>query len=71
VPGIVSTSKSNGGMHTRADTLLPSMRYGSHIDVNQASVTLEKLDIRSRPLHSQPEMVLQLRDRPVDNTIGN
>ena len=26
---------------------------------------------QSWPLQSQPEMVLQLRDRPVDNTIGN
>ena len=26
---------------------------------------------QSGPLHSRPEMVLQLRDRPVDNTIGN
>jgi len=26
---------------------------------------------QSWPLHSQPEMVLQLRDRPVDNTIND
>ena len=47
VPGIVSTSSDNGGMHTRIDTLLPSVRYGSHLDLNQASVTLDQLDIRS------------------------
>jgi hypothetical protein len=47
VPGMVSTSGGNGGMHTRADTVLPSARYGSHIDLNQASVTLDQLDIRS------------------------
>src|SRR5262245_11114393 len=29
MPGIVSTSSDNGGMHTRADTVLPSTRYGS------------------------------------------
>ena len=47
VPGIVSTSSKNAGMHTRADTLLPSVRYRSQIDLNQASVTLDRLDIRS------------------------
>ena len=47
VPGIVSTSSKNAGMHTRADTLLPSVRYGFHVDLNQASVTLDRLDIRS------------------------
>ena len=47
VPGIVSTSSDNGGMRTRADTLLHSVRYGSHIDLNQLSLTLERLDIRS------------------------
>ena len=47
VPGIVSTSSDNGGMRTRADTDLPSVRYGSHIDLNQPSVTLEQLDVRS------------------------
>src|SRR2546430_8553679 len=47
VPGILSTSSKNAGMHTRADTLLPSARYGAHVDLNQASVTLDWLDIRS------------------------
>jgi hypothetical protein len=47
VPSIVSTSSDNGGMRTRADTLLPSVRYGSHVDLNQLSLTLERLDIRS------------------------
>ena len=50
VPGIVSTSSDNGGMRTRADTDLPSVRYGSHIDLNQPSVTLEQLDARSLTL---------------------
>src|SRR5262249_51338212 len=47
VPGIVSTGSKNPGMHTRADTLLPSARYGVHVDLNQASVTLDPLDIGS------------------------
>ena len=50
VPGIVSTSSDNGGMRTLADTDLPSRRYGSHIDLNQPSVTLEQLDARSLTL---------------------
>ena len=47
VPGIGSNSSDNGGMRTRADTDLPSVRYGSQIDLNQPSVTLEQLDARS------------------------
>lgn len=47
MPGMVSTSSENGGMRTRADTDLPSVRYGAHIDVNQPGVTLEQLDARS------------------------
>ena len=47
VPSTVSSSTDNGGMHTRADTVLPSVRYGWHADPNAASVTLEPLDIRS------------------------
>jgi hypothetical protein len=47
VPGIGSNS---GGMRSRADTDLPSVRYGSHIDLNQPSVTLEQLDARSLTL---------------------
>src|SRR5678816_1315468 len=52
VPGIVSTSSENGGMRTRADTDLPSVRYGSRIDLNQTGVTLEQLDARSLSLES-------------------
>jgi hypothetical protein len=37
-------------MRTRADTDLPSVRYGSHIDLNQPGVTLEQLDARSLTL---------------------
>jgi hypothetical protein len=47
VPGIISTSSENGGMRTRADIDLPSVRYGSHIDLNQPSVTLQHLDATS------------------------
>src|SRR6478672_757027 len=47
VPGIVSTSSDNGGMRTRADTVLPSVRYGAHIDLNQPTLTLDRLDVRS------------------------
>jgi hypothetical protein len=50
VPGMISISSENGGMRTRADVDLPSVRYGSHIDVNQPSVTLEQLDARSLTL---------------------
>ena len=52
VPGMVSTSSENGGMRTRADTDLPSVRYGAHIDVNKPGVTLEQLDARSITLES-------------------
>ncbi len=50
VPGMVSTSSDNGGMRTRADTLLPSVRYGVHVDLNQPSVTLGQVDARSLTL---------------------
>ena len=50
VPGIGSNSSDSGGMRTRADTDLPSVRYGSNIDLNQPSVTLEQLDARSLTL---------------------
>jgi hypothetical protein len=52
VPGIVSTSSDNGGMRTLADTVLPSVRYGLQIDLNQPSVTLEQLDVRSLTLQA-------------------
>jgi hypothetical protein len=44
VPSTVSTSRDNGGMRTRADTVLPSARYGAHKDLNQPSVSLEQLE---------------------------
>jgi hypothetical protein len=47
VPSTVSSSSDNGGMRTRADTVLPSVRYGWHPDPNVASVALEPLDVRS------------------------
>ena len=47
VPSTVSSSSDNGGMHTRADTVLPSGRYGWQIDPSAASATLDPLDIRS------------------------
>ena len=50
VPGIGSNSSDSGGMRTRADTDLPSVRYGSHIDLNQPSVTLKQVDARSLTL---------------------
>jgi Trypsin-like peptidase domain/Fibronectin type III domain len=50
VPGIGSNSSDSGGMRTRADTDLPSARYGSQIDLNQPGVTLEQLDARSLTL---------------------
>src|SRR5262245_6979963 len=50
VGGMVSTSSENGGMRTRADIELPSVRYGSHIDLNQPGVTLGQLDARSLTL---------------------
>jgi Trypsin-like peptidase domain len=56
VPSIVSTSGGNAGMHTRADTLLPSVRYGTRIDLSQPSVTLDRLDIRSVTL-SAPNQI--------------
>ena len=50
VPGMVSNSSDSAGMRTRSDTDLPSVRYGSHIDLNQPGVTLEQLDARSLTL---------------------
>ena len=55
LPGMVSNSSDSAGMRTRADTDLPSVRYGSHIDLNQPSVTLEQLDARS--LRLQPNQI--------------
>src|SRR5215510_16040585 len=50
LPGMISRSSDNGGMRNRANTDLPSVRYGSHIDLNQPSVTLGPLDARSLTL---------------------
>src|SRR5262245_50415766 len=50
LPGIISTSSENGGMRTRADIDLPSVRYGWHIDLSQPGVTLEQLDARTLTL---------------------
>ena len=50
LPGMVSNDSDNAGMRTRADADLPSVRYGSHIDLNQPGVTLEQLDARSLTL---------------------
>jgi hypothetical protein len=47
---MVSNSSDSAGMQTRADTDLPSVRYGSHLDLNQPGVTLEQLDARSLTL---------------------
>jgi hypothetical protein len=50
MPGMVSSGGDRAGMRTRADTELPSVRYGAHIDLTQPSVTLEELDARSLTL---------------------
>ena len=47
LPGIVSSSSDSAGTRTRADADLPSLRYGSHIDLNQPAVTLDQVDARS------------------------
>jgi trypsin-like peptidase/fibronectin type III domain protein len=52
VPGMVSSGRDSAGMRTRANTDLPSARYGSHINLNQPGVTLERLDARSLSLQS-------------------
>ena len=50
VPGIISTSSENGGMRTRTDIELPSVRYAAPIDFNKPSLTLEQLDARTLTL---------------------
>ena len=50
LPGMFSTSSDSAGMRTRADADLPSVRYASHIDLNQPGVTLEAVDARSLTL---------------------
>ncbi|MFL6506042.1 MAG: trypsin-like serine protease [Candidatus Udaeobacter sp.] len=47
LPGIASRSSDSAGTRTRADADLPSLRYGSHIDLNQPGVTLDQVDARS------------------------
>ena len=50
MPGMVSSGRDSAGMRTRANMDLPSARYGTHIDLNQPGMTLEKLDARSLSL---------------------
>ena len=50
LPGMVSNDSDNAGTRNRADADLPSVRYGSRIDLNQPGVTLEQLDARSLTL---------------------
>src|SRR6478752_10254596 len=50
LPGMVSNTSDSSDVHTRADADLPSVRFGSHIDLNQPGVTLEQLDARSLTL---------------------
>ena len=50
LPGMVSNDSDNAGIRTRANADLPSVRSGSHIDLNQPGVTLEQLDARSLTL---------------------
>src|SRR6476659_8896490 len=50
LPGMVSNSSDSADMHTRADADLPSVRFGSHIDLNQPGVSVEQLDARSLTL---------------------
>jgi len=48
-------------MRTRTDTILPSARYGSHIDLNQPSVTLEQLDVHSFALDANKSASTECR----------
>ena len=50
LPGMFSTSSDSASMRTRADADLPSVRYASHVDLNQPGVTLEPVDARSLTL---------------------
>jgi hypothetical protein len=47
LPSLISTSSDHAGMRTRDEIDLPSVRYGAQIDLNQPSVTLERLNVRS------------------------
>ena len=50
LPGMVSNDSDNAGIRTRANADLPSVRYGSNVDLNQPGVTLEQLDAGSLAL---------------------
>ena len=50
LPGMISANSDSAGTRTRADADLPSVRYGSHIDLNQPGVTLDQIDARSLTL---------------------
>ena len=52
LPGMISNTSDSAGMRTRPETDLPSVLYGSQIDLNQPGVTLEKLDARSLTLEA-------------------
>jgi Trypsin-like peptidase domain/Fibronectin type III domain len=52
VPSIVSTSTDTEETRTLATTIVPTARYGWHIDLNQPGVTLEQLDAQSLTLES-------------------
>src|SRR3954451_1859363 len=47
LPGMVSRSSDSAGTRTRANADLPSLRYGSHVDLNQPGVILDKVDAPS------------------------
>ena len=47
LPGRVARTNDSTGTSTRANADLPSLRYGSHIDLNQAGVILDQVDARS------------------------
>jgi len=51
VPTIISTGSDRGDMKTRADMVVPSVRYHLQIDVTQTSETLDQVDPRSVQLH--------------------
>jgi len=61
MPGMVSSGRDSAGMRTRANTDLPSARYGAHIDLNRPGVTLEQLDARSLTL--EPNQIGSLTKR--------
>ena len=51
-PGMVSTNTYQEDMRTLANTIVPTTRYGSHIDLNKPSVALDRVDIRWLTLES-------------------